>query len=147
MKILRRRVVVCVLMLAVLSLSVIVVRHYLIDAAGSLAKTGDYEAAANRFKVLAYLGDRTSQYILGEFYAFGLGVERDDTQAIYWFKRAHVRIGGEADSIASTALSIGKRYAEGDVAEIDHAESQKWLRRAAEAGNEEAAALLDEPGK
>ena len=44
--------------------------------------------AANLLPPLARSGDRIAQYYLGVVYADGIGVQADDFQAFFWFKRS-----------------------------------------------------------
>ena len=121
----------------------VVVRNHEFDIAARALKTEQYSVAVPRLKVLAYIGDTAAQYILGGMYADGIGVEKDASKAIYWFRKAAVGVHGEADPAAAAELAVAKDYAEGTKGvKSDPVESQKWLRRAAEGGSQEAVAEL-----
>jgi uncharacterized protein len=121
----------------------VLVRNHEFDIAARALKTEDYSATVPRIKVLAYMGDTAAQYILAGMYADGVGVEKDDSKAIYWFRRAAVGVHGEADPAAPAELAVARNYAEGtESVKVDQAESLKWLRRAAEGGSQEAIAEL-----
>jgi uncharacterized protein len=121
----------------------IFLRNYEFDSAARALKTGDYSVAVPRLRVLASLGDSHAQYVLGSMYATGIGVEKNDTEAIRLFRKAAVGAHGEADPAAAAELAVAKNYAEGtEGVKIDQAESLKCLRRAAEGGSQEAIAEL-----
>jgi TPR repeat protein len=128
---------VCGLLVGVLLL--IVVRERVFDTAALALKTEEYSVAVPRLKVLAWCGDGRSQYVLGDMYATGVGVEKNDSRAIYWFRKAAVGAHGEADPAAASELAVARYYAVGTGGVMrDDAESLKWLRRAAEGGSQEA---------
>ena len=49
---------------------------------------GDYEKATQEFRPLAEEGMAPAQFRLGICYEKGLGVSRDDDQAVKWFRLA-----------------------------------------------------------
>jgi len=121
----------------------ILVRNFEFDSAARALKTGDYAVALPKLKSLASLGDGRAQYVLGSMYATGVGVDKNDTEAIRLFRKASVGTHGETDPAAPAELAVAKNYAEGtEGVKPDPAESQKWLRRAAEGGSQEALAEL-----
>jgi TPR repeat protein len=123
----------------------IFVRNYEFDSASRALKTGNYSAAVPRLKALASLGDARAQYVLGSMYATGVGVEKNDSEAIRLFRKAAIGSHGEVDPAAAAELAVAKDYAEGtEGAKVDQAESLKWLRRAAEGGSQEAIAELQQ---
>ena len=52
------------------------------------ARKGDFETAMKEWRPLAEQGDSYAQFNLGLMYDYGLGVIEDDTQAVYWFRKA-----------------------------------------------------------
>ena len=48
----------------------------------------DFETALKEWRPLAEQGDSYAQYNLGLMYDYGEGVIEDDTQAVYWFRKA-----------------------------------------------------------
>ncbi|MDR3764528.1 MAG: tetratricopeptide repeat protein [Acidobacteriota bacterium] len=129
---------------AVLFAALVVVRNYRFEAGARALKTGDYATTLRELKPLARLGDRPSQYILGEMYAFGFGVRKDDSEAVYWFKRAAILAQKGVDPAAPAEFSVSKAYAEGTGVKVDVTESLKWLQLAAAGGSKEAVAKLAE---
>ena len=63
-------------------------RFWVFNDANLALKTGDYGQTMRLLRPWAALGDSKAQYTLGELYAFGLGLPRDDDTAVYWFRRA-----------------------------------------------------------
>jgi TPR repeat protein len=66
---------------------------------------------------------------IGDMYANGTGVEKDDTQAIYWFQKAAEQ--GNADM----QNKLGGMYLNGAGVEKDETQAVFWYRKAAEQGN------------
>jgi TPR repeat protein len=113
------------------------------DEGVSALKGLDYGTAAERLEPLALLGDSTAQFLVGQLYAFGLGVTKDDERAIMWFRKSAWEHHGELDSAAPAEYYVAQDYAEtGGMVEQNYDEASKWLRRAAEGGHKLAAALL-----
>ena len=79
-------------------------------------------------KSKAEAGDAEAQYNLGGMYANGRGVERDDAEAVKWY-----RFAAEQGDIRAQN-DLGVMYATGEGAEQDDAEAVKWYRLAAEQG-------------
>lgn len=129
--------------LIAIAIVAVLVRNYEFDSAARALKTEDYSVAVPRLKALASLGDAHAQYVLGSMYATGVGVEKNDAEAIRLFRKAAVGTHGESDPAAAAELAVAKNYAEGtEGVKPDQVESLKWLRRAAEGGSQEAVAEL-----
>ncbi|MDR0234005.1 MAG: SEL1-like repeat protein [Zoogloeaceae bacterium] len=79
-----------------------------------------------------------AQYALGEAYAKGLGVARDDAEAVQWYQKA-----AEQGHI-NAQYDLGWRYSQGQGVARNDAEAVKWYRRAAEQGNADAQRSLGE---
>ena len=88
----------------------------------------DFEA----LKARAEAGDATAQHNLGVMFANGMGVAKNDQEAVKWY-----RLAAEA-GFARAQTNLGLMYADGaGVAENDQ-EAVKWYRLAAEAGDARA---------
>jgi uncharacterized protein len=111
---------------------------------GSLAlKTLKYSTAVERLEPLAALGDSTAQFLVGQLYAFGLGVAKDEERAIMWFRKSGWEHHGETDRAAPAEYLTAQDYLDtGGMVEINYAEAKKWLQKAAEGGHKEAASQL-----
>lgn len=118
--------------------------NYQLELGARALNNDDGVTAVERFRLLAKLGDSKAQYLLGNIYAYGWGgVQKNDNEAIYWFRRAASSATDESDPAAPAELEVAKSYAHGDDGvKVDNAESTKWLRFAAAGGSKEAAVLL-----
>ena len=77
-------------------------------------------------KVKAEKGDAKAQTLLGDMYGDGLGVAKDEAEAVKWYRKA-------ADQGYATAqFNLGVMYAFGRGVKQDSVEAVKWWRKAAE---------------
>jgi len=74
-------------------------------------------------------GDAVAQFELGQRYANGQGVTKDDAQALAWFQKA------AAQGHTKAEVSLGSIYAHGFGVAADWAESIRWYRLAAAKGD------------
>lgn len=116
----------------------VVYRNKQFDKGASALKSQNYTEAMNTLKPLAEMGDSMSQYLLGQMFAFGWGVNKDDTKAMEWFRRAGMWYSGQGDKAAEAAYYVGEQYAE----KKKYDEAIKWYRTAAEGGSRQAAEAL-----
>ena len=135
----RRRIAACAASVVI----VVTVGAYLVVRsrfeAGILAlKTGDYESAAEKLRSLAYLGHEGAQYHLGEMYAFGWGVGKDDDEAISWFRRAARWTEGTTDPAAAAEYFVAVNYESGTGVERNPEEARRWYERSAAGGYKDA---------
>ena len=82
-----------------------------------------------RLRLLGDRGDARAQNELGERYANGRGVARDDPEAGRWYRRA------AEQGNASGQVNLGFMYRAGRGVQRDYEEAVRWFRRAAEQGN------------
>src|SRR3954470_10283955 len=85
----------------VLGVALVIARNYQFESGARALKVEDYDTALRRLKPLASVGDSHAQYVLGKMYAMGQGVPKNDSEAIYWFRRAAIGARGEADPAAA----------------------------------------------
>jgi TPR repeat protein len=72
-------------------------------------------------------GDAKARYELGRaFFSGTLGVAKDETEAVKWFRKA------AEQNVADAQFSLGVCYAIGQGVMKDDAEAVKWFRKAAE---------------
>lgn len=126
------------LLLGAVAVLAIVYRNIQLDRGTSALKSQNYGKAIKALKPLAELGDSMPQYLLGQMFAFGWGVEQDDKQAMYWFRRAGMWRSGQGDKAAEAAYYVGEENAE----RKNYAEAVKWYRVAAEGGSRQASLVL-----
>lgn len=77
-----------------------------------------------------------AQFSLGAMYAEGLGVVKDDAQAVRWYQRA------AEQGLADAQFTLGLRYEDGRGVPKDDAQAVHWYRRAAEQGHARAQVRL-----
>ena len=98
---------------------------FILLAAAGFAADADFFAET---KKKAEAGDATAQYSLGFMYNLGIGVPKDDKEAVKWSRLA-------ADQgIARAQYNLGNMYYKGEGVPKDFAEAVKWYRKAAEQG-------------
>jgi uncharacterized protein len=129
----------CGLLCVALVLLGIVVRNRTFDAAALATAEEDYPAAVKRFRVLAALGDSSAQYFLGELYAFGLGVPKDEEKAIEFFRRSSKWSSGGDKSAAASMYHVGERYLGRRGIARDTEAARRWFERSASEGYTKAA--------
>jgi TPR repeat protein len=95
-------------------------------------KYRDHKEGFKNCASMALHGYKDAQYILGKIYGGGVGVEKDETKAFYWFKMAAE--GGEENS----QYIVGLYYLLGRGAPQDYVLAYKWLNLAASNGVEAA---------
>jgi len=127
-------IIICAASVAALGIALVVVRNMQLDQATAALKTSDYTTALKKLQPLAQLGDSHAQYLLGQMYAFGWGVPRNDDAAIEWFRRAAMWSEGLTDPAAAAEYYVGESYRDGRGVRKDVDEANKWMRRAADGG-------------
>ena len=73
-------------------------------------------------------------------YANGRGVEKDETEAAIWYRKA------AEQGNATAQLMLGSMYANGRGVKKHKLAAIKWYRKAAEQGNVEAMTWLENTG-
>jgi TPR repeat protein len=121
-------------LVAALGVGAVVGRNAQFDAGAAALKSSDYATALKQLKPLAQLGDSHSQYLLGQMYAFGWGVPRDDEAAILWFRRAAMWSEGLADPAAAAEYYVAQNYFQGVGVQRNDVDANKWLKRATDGG-------------
>jgi TPR repeat protein len=120
-------------MLLVLFLAVMP-EHFVVSAQaiqdGVLAlKQKDYQTALRIFRPVAEHGDAEAQYNLARMYDEGLGVPKDDVEAVNWYRKA-------ADQgLVQAQGRLGVMYRRGRGLPEDEAQAVSWFRKAADAGD------------
>ena len=87
-------------------------------------------------KVKAEQGAAQAQFNLGVRYAKGLGVRKDDAEAVKWFRKA------AEQALAEAQHALGAMYVNGFGVERDYAQAFAWYPKAAEQNNGDAQDLL-----
>lgn len=104
--------------------------------AQSAYASGDYARAASLIRPLAEQSHALAQNNLGLLYRDGMGVPKDEKEAVAWFRKA-------ADQgFAPAQNNLGLMYANGRGMPQDYKQAALWFRRAADQGHENARANL-----
>jgi len=127
-----RRVAICILVVVAFAAVLIVGRNWLLDQATSEMKTDEFDRSAVKLKLLANVGDPTAQSFLGDLYAYGWGVSKEDERAIYWYRRAGSSERSVSDPAAPAMYYVGKHYLEATPS--NNIEARKWFERSARGG-------------
>lgn len=91
-------------------------------------KTGNYQQARSYFELAADKGDSEAEYLVGRFYASGLGVAADQKKAVEWFKRS------AANGNPTGAYELGMCCKNGIGTAKNPARGMNLIRAAAENG-------------
>ena len=86
----------------------------------------------DRLRQAAEKGDAEAQFNLGNMYADGRGVLKDEAEAVRWYHQA------AEQGHAWAQYSLGASYTNGEGVPKDEAEAVRWLRLAAEQGHASA---------
>ena len=103
-------------------------------------KISRYEQAFAEFSYLADEGDATAYYYLGKMYAQGLGVPKDDTMAVEYYKKAESAYN--IDAAYELAQILLSNATSADTPEFET--GLRYLKRAAYAGQADALFELGE---
>ena len=85
-----------------------------------------------KLKELAEIGYSGSQCNLGYCYEYGLGVEKNIYQAVYWYKKS----AEQGDDVAQ--CNLGSCYKNGVGVDKDYNEAFYWFKKSADQGNSRA---------
>jgi TIR domain/Sel1 repeat len=100
--------------------------------------SGSQKAVFEMFQTGAEDGLTMAMMMLGDFYAKGYGVTKDDIKAREWFKKA-------ADKGQPNAMSdLGWIYADGRGVGKDYAKAREWFEKAAAHGDTSAKGYLEQ---
>ena len=103
----------------------------IVVAIGMAARVGQ-EVQANAYRASAERGDSDAQYKLGDLYARGHSVPRDDAQAVFWWHKAAEQGHADAQYNLANMFLAGRGVAQSDSLAV------QWVRRAAEQGHADA---------
>ena len=85
--------------------------------------------AYKEFREAADAGDVGSQYNVALMFEQGIGVEKDEKQAVVWYEKA----SNQGSSAAQ--FNLGVMYENGRGTEVDFAKARKWYRKASVQGD------------
>lgn len=93
---------------------------------------GQFSVALKEFLAAAEKDLASAQFNLGVMYANGVGVPKDDQQAVSWYRKAAEQ--GHADA----QFNLGVMYANGEGVPKDARQAVLWYRKAADQGDADA---------
>ena len=95
-------------------------------------KKADLDAETKALIQKTEKGDAGAQLLLGGMYLYGIGVTKDEVEAVKWFRKT-------ADQgYATGQFTLGARYADGRGVPKDEVEAYKWYLLAEAQGDEQA---------
>ncbi len=103
-----------------------------VQATGDPQKRKRHADNVENYRSAALQNDASAQFLLGHCYFNGLGVMKDECEAVRWFRKA------AEQNFAKAQLILGLCYYHGDGLERDHAKSADWFQKAAMQNNAEA---------
>ena len=92
-------------------------------------RAGNYAEALRLLRPLAEQGNAKAQGTLGDAYARGQSVPKDDAEAAKWYRKAAEQGDSDAQNFLGLAYGAGRGVSK------DDAEAAKWYRKAAEQGH------------
>lgn len=95
-------------------------------------QAGDYDTALRQLKILADGGDMKAQNNLGYMYLNGIGLEKNYSKELKWYRKA------AEQGVAEAQHSLGYIYSEVLGTDPVYAIALKWYRLAAEQGLQQA---------
>lgn len=92
-------------------------------------ETGNVQLAFKEFRAAAEKGDADSQYNLAMMYERGIGVEKNEKEAIVWYRKS-AELGS-----SNAQFNLAVMYENGHGCDVDFAQANLWYRKAAEQGD------------
>jgi len=99
------------------------------EAGVAAYQANDLPMAYKEFLVAAREGHADSQFNVALMYELGLGVSKDEKEAVVWYDKA------AAQGSAAAQFNLGVLYENGRGTEIDYAKANAWYRKASVQGD------------
>lgn len=103
-----------------------------VQATGDPQKRKRHADNVENYRSAAFQNDASAQFLLGHCYFNGLGVMKNEREAVRWFRKA------AEQNFAKAQLILGLCYYHGDGIEHHQAKSADWFQKAAMQNNAEA---------
>ncbi|WP_339487619.1 tetratricopeptide repeat protein [Pseudomonas sp. EL_65y_Pfl2_R95] len=100
-----------------------------LDEGVAAYEAGDLPLAFKEFHVLAETGNADGQFNVALMYEQGIGVTKDETQAISWYEKSAQQGNSNAQ------YNLGVLYENGRGTAVDFAQANQWYRKAAAQGD------------
>lgn len=92
-------------------------------------QAGDLPLAFKEFRAAAETGNTDSQYNVALMYEQGIGVAKDEKQALVWYEKSAKQGNSNAQ------FNLGVLYENGRGSAVDFAQANQWYRKAAAQGD------------
>ncbi|MFI8482963.1 tetratricopeptide repeat protein [Pseudomonas sp. NPDC078700] len=92
-------------------------------------QAGDLPLAFKEFRTVADTGNSDGQFNVALMYEQGIGVAKDETQAIQWYEKSAQQGNSNAQ------YNLGVLYENGRGTPVDFAQANQWYRKAAAQGD------------
>lgn len=92
-------------------------------------EAGNVPLAVKEFRTAAEAGDANCQYNLALMYERGIGVGKDEKEAVVWYRKSAEQGNSNAQ------FNLGVLYENGRGTAVDFAEANRWYRKAAVQGD------------
>lgn len=92
-------------------------------------EAGNLPLAVKEFRAAAETNDASCQYNLAIMYEQGIGVAKDEKEAMLWYRKAAGR------GNANAQFNLGVLYENGRGTAVDFAQANQWYRQAAAQGD------------
>jgi TPR repeat protein len=92
-------------------------------------EAGNLPQALKEFRAAAEKGDADCQYNLALMYEQGLGVAKDEKEAVVWYRKSAEQGNSNAQ------FNLGVMYENGRGTAVDFAQANQWYRKAAVQGD------------
>lgn len=92
-------------------------------------QAGDLPLALKEFRAVADTGNADGQFNVALMYEQGIGVTKDEAQAIYWYDKSAQQGNSNAQ------FNLGVLYENGHGTEVNFAQANQWYRKAAAQGD------------
>jgi TPR repeat protein len=99
------------------------------EAGVAAYQANDLPMAYKEFLVAAREGHADSQFNVALMYELGIGVSKDEKEAVVWYDKA------AAQGNAAAQFNLGVLYENGRGTEIDYAKANAWYRKASVQGD------------
>ncbi len=92
-------------------------------------QAGDLPLAFKEFSAVADTGNADGQFNVALMYEQGIGVTKDETQALSWYEKSAQQGNSNAQ------FNLGVLYENGRGTAVDYAQANQWYRKAAAQGD------------
>lgn len=92
-------------------------------------ETGDLPLAFKEFRAAAEKGEADCQYNLALMYEKGLGIAKDEKEAVVWYRKSAEQGNSNAQ------FNLGVLYENGRGCAVDFAQANQWYRKASVQGD------------